>query len=142
MEYQIKLTAKGEKELRSRILDAVADAIFTQSQENLIEFDKVDTGFLLRSGNIERSMKGRKIVYAAPYATAVEFGSPPHTVGFHKILGWVKRKLGVSNDKEAAHIASRIVRKIERVGTPPTPFVRDAISMVKNNPKIIQRYLR
>jgi hypothetical protein len=134
-QLSLTLTPKGRRQIEEKALDAVADAIFSKSQENIIDFGKVDTGFLLRSGNVERSPGRRKIVYSAPYATGVEFGTPPHTAPYYDILKWVKRKLGITNERAAKAIAANVVRKIEREGTAPSQFMRKAIDFVKYRPR-------
>lgn len=108
------------------IVDEIRDFIFAESQENLVRHDTVDTGFLLRSGRSERG----KIVYDAPYADSVEYGSPAHFVPPSKLVGWAKRKLGLS-DGEAWRAASAVSKKIAAEGTDPQPFIRPAIQSAK-----------
>ena len=133
-QLELTLTRQGKAQLSEKALDAVADSLFSRSQENLVDFDKVDTGFLIRSGNVERSPGKRTIVYAAPYASDVEFGTMPHKAPFGPILAWVRRKLGIRNKNQAFAIATSVVQKIEREGTAPSQFMRKAIDLVRNRP--------
>lgn len=132
------MVIRTEKELEhailneiDRVLDDIADMIFQKSQENLVNMGAIDTGFLLRSGNVERDFLAKKIVYSAPYSIIVEFGRqpgsmPPITV----IQEWVRRKLGIQNPKKAESIAWAIAQSIKTNGIEPRPFMRNAINSI------------
>lgn len=118
---------KTVEELEEYILDTIADYIFQQSQENLIKNGSSDTGFLLRSGIVERNGKGsRKIKYDAEYADFVEYGTPPHMPPVKSLVGWAKRKLGL-NEEEAQKVAWAIAIKIKQEGTEAQPYLRPAL---------------
>ncbi len=87
------------------------------------------TGDLARS-TLPPQWEGDKIVfeYTAPYSRDVEFGSPPHDVDVNALETWVRRKLGVRNQKAARGKAKRIRSKIARDGVLPHPYLRPAIS--------------
>ena len=90
-----------------------------------------DTGFLLKSGSvIQTGPMEFSITYNAPYAEFIEFGTDPHTVPFDIILKWVRRKLGITREREAKRIAWFIVRKIQQQGIQPKPFLRNAIDSI------------
>ena len=127
---EIHLTKKGKEALAEKVLDLITDEIFTRSQENLVEMGKIDTGFLLRSGNVIREKGKRKIVYSAPYSGYIEYGTLPHFPPVEPIFEWVKRKMGKS-DKKAERIAWAVANKIAQQGTKPYPFLREAVYYVR-----------
>lgn len=131
MAITITLTDTGKKKIGEIILDRIADEIFTRSQENIIQAELSDTGFLLRSGNVIRSPNMRKIVYSAPYASYIEYGTMPHFPPIEPIHQWVLRKLG-EKDPAAKNIAWSIAKKISEEGTTPKPFIRNAIEHTLN----------
>ena len=55
---------------------------------------------------------------ADQYGIFVEVGTRPHFPPPAAIEGWVRRRLGVTNDRQAREIAFLIGRKIARTGTP------------------------
>ena len=67
---------------------------------------------------------GRQVgsVFLAPpadqYGIFVEVGTRPHWPPPAAIEGWVRRRLGVTSDRQARELAFLIGRKIARVGTP------------------------
>ena len=114
-------------------LKEMADFILTRSSEILIANDSVDTGFLIRSGEIhhEEDLK-YTIIYTAPYSAGIEFGADPHFVSAKVLFGWVKRKLGITNEKEAWSISYAISKSIGMKGTEPRPYLRPAIDEAVN----------
>ncbi len=120
------------EELINNYLDGIADAVFSRSQENLIKNGSVDSGQLLTTGNVNRKFLEKEVVYPAPHAVFVEFGTQPHFVGRKGIAAltrWASRKLGLG-EKEARSAAFAIAHKISREGMSPKPFLRPAISEV------------
>lgn len=122
----------GEKEVLQEIdymLDKFADRVFFHSQQNLIDDGKVDTGNLLKTANIDRKFFEKTIVYPADNSEWVEFGrtagSMPPPQSLHK---WVRRKLGITNDRKIKSVAFAIAKSIEQRGIDQTPFMRDAIA--------------
>ena len=107
-------------------MDNLVDEIFADSQENLVKLDKVDTGFLLKSGNINRSFLEKEIVYTAPHASVVEFGSTPHMPPVDPLIKWARRKLGL-NQKEANSAGWAIAMAIKERGIEQAPFLRPAM---------------
>jgi hypothetical protein len=84
---------------------------------------------LLRGG-VQTSIAGEGVtltgrVYdAVSYALPVELGSRPHFPPIAPIALWVRRKLGISDEREARSVAFLIARKISRVGTKPRLFFK------------------
>lgn len=115
----INLTEEQKRKVKFEILNY----LLTKSQENLIKNGSVDTGMLVKSGNIDTS--SMKLIYSSPYAEYVEFGTSPHYVSAKHLFSWAERKLG---DKKLAYA---IAKKIEREGTQPQPFIRPAIQQAK-----------
>ena len=123
-----------EKQLEKiidRKMDEITDFIFTRSQENIIKNESIDTGMLLRSGNVNRSFLNKEIVYTVPYAPAIEYGSQPHAIYSVWLHDWVRRKLNISDEREAARVAFAIAKKIELEGIDARPFLRPAIQEAK-----------
>ena len=110
-------------------LTDIAEAVFTRSQELVA----VDEGMLKKSGHVEHEFLDKDIVYDAPYAADVEFGTDPHTPPFEDIRGWVHRKrsdLGVK-PKDVDSVAMAIQKKIAEHGTQPQPYLRPAFDEVE-----------
>jgi len=118
-------------------LSKIAEAILAVAKENLIKNGTWYTGFLAKSGHVDHSKFMEKtIIFSAPYAEDVEFGSDPRYVPPGQLHLWAKRKLGLS-DKEAKRAAYFISKKIEREGTDPKPFVRPALREFATKVKVI-----
>jgi len=70
-------------------------------------------------------------VFLAPpadqYGIFVEVGTRPHFPPPAAIEGWVRRRLGVTNDRQARELAFLIGRKIARAGTPGRFFFEQAL---------------
>ena len=117
-------------------MDVIVDAIFAQSQQNLIRINKVDTGNLLKIANINRKFLEKEIVYPAPYADSVEFGRAPGSMPPSRSLEkWVRRKLGVK-DKKVKGVAFAIARSIEKRGMAQAKFLQPAIDTVSAKARI------
>lgn len=111
-------------------LNEMADFIFSKSQEN-IHRDKIDnTGHLATTANVNRRFLVKEIVYPAPYAAPVEFGTDPHMPPVKPLQKWAKKKLGLS-EKEAKKVGWGVAMKIKKEGTEPKPFLRPAVEEAK-----------
>lgn len=102
----------------------VAELILADSQDKV----PVDEGMLKKSGHINDEYLNKEVVYDAPYAVFVEFGTSPHMPPLQPIEDWVRRKrgdLGVK-DGEIKKVARAIQMKISKYGTNPKPFLRPA----------------
>lgn len=117
------LDERALDDLDSR-LDDLADFIFTRSQENC----PVDVGNLKRSGTVSHQPFEKEIMYAAPYAAYVEYGTAPHMPPWRKLIRWAKRTFNVSQ-KEAERAAKAVAWKIYHHGTEPHPYLRPAIDV-------------
>lgn len=127
------MDAENERTVDQEIddqLNEIVDKIFSESQENIIRYGAVDTGFMLRSGNINREFLVKEIIYSAPYAVSVEFGREPgHMPPVEPIKKWLMRKFHMS-EKKAENTAWAIAKKIQKSGTRARPFLRDAVRTI------------
>lgn len=111
-----------------KVLDDYIDRIFELSQDNLVQDGKIDTGTLLKTGNVTKKFLEKEIVYPVDYAEPVEFGrNPGRMPPPDALVPWVKRKLGITNEAEARRIAFSISKAIEQRGIEPTRFLRNAV---------------
>jgi hypothetical protein len=105
--------------------------VFSLSQQNLIDDGKVDTGGLLQTGNVSiGNYLHKTIVYPAIYADVVNSGrnpgtTPPPASALHD---WVRRKLGVRDEKEVKQISYAISKSIGERGIAPTFFFDNAVN--------------
>jgi len=134
-----------------RVMNDFVDRVFQLSQENLTEpHDKTfksgktrnvittDTGALLRSGNVIRQKLAKKIIYSAPYADSIEFGSTTENVIPQDLEKWVRRKV-LKNKGTPAQVAAsskNIANSLKRRGISPDPFLGPAISKARQEFKV------
>src|SRR5690606_31267773 len=135
-----RIVVEGDDAARRRIERLAAAVHATMRQEiqrtalriqagarrRLHEGGTSDTGRLANSIAIQIEDGGldARIGTNLNYATAIEFGLPPGTRPDPEALqGWVRRKLGVKDRREARSVAYAIARKIERSGTKPQPYL-------------------
>lgn len=137
------------------------DMVLQFAKRNLSKGDpytQVNTGFLLNSGRVEIKWEQKEgsVIFSAPYAPFVEFGTRPHTPPLgpslpHKKSGkkieilsvpdpeanpldyWAWRvgsREGIYHKKYGAHTALgfAVWNKIRRYGSDPHPFLRPAIA--------------
>lgn len=118
-------------------MDDYVDRVFELSQENLIRDGKIDTGAILTTANVIREPFVKTIVYPVNYADVIEWGRDPgfpvYSVWLHD---WVRRKLGISNDKEVKRVAFAIARAIEDRGIEQSPFIRPALEKANQEFKV------
>lgn len=120
-----------------KLLDNFADRIFELSQDNLIRQGKVDTGTLLKSGNVNKEFLEKTITYSAPYADIIEYGRNPGQIPYSKWLHkWVRRKLGIRNEAEIKRVAFAIAKSIEQRGIMPSPYIRPAFEKARTEFKV------
>jgi len=118
-------------------MNNIIDRTFELSQGNLVDENKIDTGTLFKTGNINRAFLEKEIVYPAPYAEYVEFGRMPGQMPPpDALIKWVQRKLGVTNEAEAKRVSFAIAQAIKKRGIEPTPFLREAFAKVKTEMKL------
>lgn len=122
---------KDIKKVEEEIIKQLALEIFKQSQENLINDGSVDTGFLLRSGEIGKEMDGYFVGYSAPYAKQIHDGSPSIKVTPAQLEGWVRRKLGIKDPQQNKSVSIAIAKKLKERGLEGTFFLSRAVDKSK-----------
>lgn len=66
------------------------------------------------------------------YAPAVEAGTVPHFPPPGPLQLWVRRKLGITDEKEVRSVAFLIGRAISRRGTQARNFFRDGVAVARD----------
>lgn len=129
--FGIQLTAEDFDGLMDDVLEEIAQKVFQKSQEKVVEMKAVDTGFMLKTAFFESKFMQKKISYPAPYAAWVEYGRHEGTMPpVEPIAMWVKRQVGVRNEKEALRIAWAVAMNMKEKGIKPRPFIRTAVREV------------
>lgn len=113
------------------VLGKKAENLLLEISNELVNLLKeeapVDTGQLRQS--LQIMGYGEHSIYVGTrlkYASAVQFGSPPHTPNMESLKKWTRRKLG-----KPESVAYKIADKIEEKGTKPNPFVDRAIDRLR-----------
>ena len=125
-----------------KFMDNYIDRVFQLSQEALvtphtkifksgksINIITTDTSNLLKSGNVNRKFLEKEIVYSAPYASDIEFGSNGSIVSPSDLDKWVRRKLlknKRASDKTVLRISTNIARSLKARGHSPDPYITPA----------------
>ena len=122
---------KGIVDYGKKVAREIADFIFTNSQENLVEMKAIDKSDLFLSGGIEEEKDGVVIRYDAPHANAVNDGTDPHFINPEELEGWVRRKINPGSEKKVKEIAFFVSRSIKKFGTKPRPFFDQAVALAK-----------
>jgi len=124
------MSSRNDKVIAQEVLEMThkyGNTVFYLSQDNLAKDGKVDTANLLRSGIVINNSEGSEIIYSAPYSDNVEYGREAGTMPpVGPIVGWVKRRLGISNEKEARRIAFAVAKSIQKRGIEAARFLRNA----------------
>lgn len=105
------------------VLERIAKEMTVEVKEEIVRKDAIYRGYLIKSIRyVKHSWKEYDVGSDCPYAAIVEYGAEPHRPPFKAIYDWVVIKLGVPLG-EAESVTWRIVRKIEREGTNPKPYL-------------------
>ena len=123
-DFPAALRRGTERGLR-RATELLERAVMAKAQTPLGAKSEAALGQLARSVTSELyEEEGRSLgqVFLAPpadrYGLFVEVGTRPHFPPPAALEGWVRKRLGVTNDRQARQIAFLIGRKIARQGTP------------------------
>jgi len=145
-------SAQNTNRIINKFLDDIADDIFARSQE----YVAVDESTLKKSGHIERKFMNKAIIYDAPHAEYLEYGTRPHWPPIQPIVDWCHRVLNLpyatkkadrtrgfragkrlvfseaSGAKEgtAEQVGFLIARKIAEKGTEPQSYLRKSLEEV------------
>ena len=115
-----------------KIMDDYVDRVFQLSQERLVEGNKIDTGTMLKTANVNRKPLEKEIVYPAAYSAEIEFGrNPGQLPNIESLTKWVRRKLRVPA-KNAKSVAWAIALSIKKRGTQPFPFIQPSLDQANN----------
>ena len=131
----VEIKSRALEEFSERLLDEVSDFIFQKSQEIIVEKGIIDESTLLKSSHGPIRSKGKRVInYAVPYADSIEFGRLPGSQPpVDPIKNWVRRKLGVKDEKEVNRIAWAIATDIKKNGLLPMPYLQPAIEAAKHH---------
>lgn len=115
-------------EVFKKRIENLAEDIFVDSQQNIIQQTIVDEGTLLNSGKVTHGDNFSEVRYDALYSDIIEFGRSPGTMPPSSALeGWVKRKLGITKPSEIKSVAFLIARDIKTRGQQPRPYLGPAV---------------
>lgn len=133
VELKFQIDDKELGNVIDSVMDDVADFILANSQENIVNKGIVDEGTLLKSGNIIRNYLNKQVVYSVPYADTIEYGRTPGSMPpVQPIKGWIRRKLGVNDEKQINSIAWAIAMDIKKNGLQPRPYLQPAIDSARS----------
>lgn len=128
----LKIDDKSLAEALDFEMDKIADQIFADSQNNIVQKNIIDEGTLLKSGTINRRFLNKEIVYDVPYADSIEFGRTPGSMPpVDPIKDWVRRKGIARTETEVNSIAWAIAKDIKVNGQEPRPFLGPAIEKAR-----------
>ncbi len=112
------------------VTEVIAWHVLAKALDNLEEHETIFTGELYGSGKVERDefMKYR-VVFDAPHAHRVEYGSEPFRPSFNAIKSWVmgSGKFIFVDEEDANEITAAIVEKISNEGVRAHPFLAPAV---------------
>ncbi|NBK25086.1 MAG: hypothetical protein EOM68_24050 [Spirochaetia bacterium] len=93
-----------------------------------LEIDAKDLENLMKQENFLTPLEAG---FSAPYAEAIEYGTPPGTITPYKAIdAWAQRKLNMRNDKERSAFVAKVVASHYRRGRRPNAFFAPAINSV------------
>lgn len=138
MEVEVKIETAGLNKALKRMCKTVIADLHSYAVQNIVKNATIDTGYLMKAVSFEQPKKVDEltvegtIVFDAPYAACVEYGTyPGYYPPYHKIEKWVRRRLGIKKKSELREVTFKIIQHIHKHGTMPHPFFRPAIEMVK-----------
>jgi hypothetical protein len=150
MPLQLKMTINGLDKASDELLRAVSIG-----EANGLETIGIEGARLVASmtpvgatGNLVAGMifevHGTAVeIFATPpadvYSEPVDLGTKPHFPPTDQLLLWVKKKFGVTDEKQARSIAFLIARKISKRGTKPVlMFERAFDQLQQQGPEILE----
>ena len=110
-------------------MDDLADLILENAVQQLIDDGKIDTGAIIKTANVNRGYLRKQVVFPMDYAEVVNYGRQPNSTmpPPSALYNWVRRKLGVSGEKQIRQTAFLIARAIGERGIEGTFFAENAI---------------
>lgn len=110
------------------LLDTFVDLVFQKCVNKLINDGKLDTGKIVQTANVNREYLSKSLVFPVNYAESIEYGRSPGTMPpVSELETWVRRKLAISDARQAKSIAFAIAMKIKERGIAEFPFLRSSI---------------
>lgn len=140
---KLDAVAAAVRRAARREIRAAALRIQAGARRKLHENGTTDTGRLANSIATEEEASGLdyRVGTNLVYARAIEFGLPPGYLRrmppVDAIAGWVRRKLGIRDPREARRVAFLIARKIKRSGTDAQPYLHPAAE--QERPEFLRR---
>ena len=128
MEVKFSVNSKIKKDEIDQKLKRILFRCMLKMHQLAVQKVPVDTGRLKGSLMIYPSGAGYseyKLFDGVEYGAHVEFGTSPHHVSAKNLTKWSGRKLG------DASLAYAVANKISKFGTNAQPFMRPALSQVK-----------
>jgi len=122
--------AKNEQVI-DKLVDDISDDIIKTSRRILKTEDINFTGGL--SDKILKYKIGefKYIVYDSPYAELVEDGMPPGGyVDIAKLREWVRKKVGITDERALGVVTGNIFNKIRKEGIEPKRFLDKSLDYV------------
>lgn len=113
------------------LVDDISDDIIKTSRMILRTEDINFTGGL--SDKISKSKTGNVsyIIYDSPYAELVEDGMPPGMyIDIKQLREWVRKKLGITDERALGVATGNIFNKIVNQGIEPTRFLDKSLDLV------------
>jgi hypothetical protein len=124
--------ARGTELLRAAVTSFAQSPLGVPSGNAFGEF----AGSVTSTVTDENGQPVGRVFLAPPadrYGLFVEVGTRPHFPPPAALEGWVRRRLGITNDREVREVAFLIGRRIARVGTPGHFFFERALEQNKAN---------
>ena len=127
-----------QEEIDTIILDTLNSTLLPSIRQNLVNNKSVFTSTLYNSLQFSSSKPGQVVLEAGKsqgnreYAVILERGSKPRTVDEAErdnIVRWVIHKRKISEER-AIRAAGLVVRKIQRTGSNPHPYIEPAMQLM------------
>ncbi len=102
-------------------------------------------GDLARTFTEELNYLEKSILYDAPHAEPIEFGTRPHFPPLQPLVEWAHIKLKLPYNGEAERAGYLIQQHIGKFGTLPRPFFRRSVAKITDNSfivKILDKHFR
>lgn len=114
-----------------QLVDDIGSDIIKTSRRILRTEDINFTGGLSKKILKYKLGEFKYIVYDSPYAELVEDGMPPGGyVDIGKLREWVRKKLGISDERALGVATGNIFNKIKEKGIEPTRFLDKSLDFV------------
>lgn len=138
MEFSVEVRtspifARGPDVVREELQTALAYGV-NEIRNEIVPLVPVNLGVLRQGVQTQLSLQGEALDYQGRvfdpvgYAVPVEAGARPHFPPRGPLELWVRRKLGIADEREVRSVAFLIGRAIARRGTQARNFFRDGVA--------------